>query len=165
MKRLVPCLLVLALLLDPSAAARPAKATTANKNVAVTNVNNVAVNFDASTAVASVELFKGKKHRILVISANASTTDPCTFEIAPRVNGLTSFELGLIPAHGDLKFSGALGLTVSSTWGIDLDELESDNPGVIINQPLVVDLLTDNFSPDVSTATFNVGLVVQLVKR
>ena len=71
----------------------------------------------------------------------------------------------MIPAHGDLKFSGALGLTASSTWGIDLDELEADNPGVIINQPLVVDLMTDNFSPDVSTATFNVGLVVQMVKR
>jgi hypothetical protein len=165
MKRLIPCLIVLAVVLDPSAAAGAAKATTVNKNVAVANVKAVSVDFEVSTAVATAELLKGKKHRILIISAFATTTDPCTFEIAPRVNGLSALTLGLTPAHGDLKFSGALGLTTSAEWGLDLDEQEVFNEGFFLNQPLVVELMIDNFSPDVSTATFDAGLVVRMEKR
>jgi hypothetical protein len=165
MTRLVPCLLVLALLLDPSAAAGAAKEAVPNKNVAVVSVTGAAVPFATSTAVAKASLAKGRKHRILIISGSATTMNPCMFIVVPQVNGIPPGTLGLSPAYGDLKSSGAFALTASAEWGLDLDTLEAANPGVFLNKPLVVELMVTNLTLEVETATFTAGLVVRLEKR
>lgn len=166
MKRLaLGLLLVVALVAVPTLASGPAKATAANKNVAADNTLGVSGSLDTGTVLATASLAKLHKHNVLTISGAGSTVDPCTFEIVPVVNGIQGVLLGLTPAHGDLKFSGALGQTVSSTWGLDVDAIEADNPGVFANKPLTVDLQVTNFSRTADPSTFNGTLVIRQDKR
>jgi hypothetical protein len=166
MKRLVLAAAALAaVIVVPTLASGPAKVALANKNVAVANAVNVSAGAEQPTTLASVDLNKALKHRILVVSGSATTTDPCTFDIVPVVNGLDGASLGLTPAHGDLKFSSAAGLTASATWGLDVDALEVDHPGAILGQPLNVVLQVTNHSFTADPSSFGGSLVVELEKR
>jgi len=166
MKRLVLAAAALAaVIVVPTLASGPAKVALANKNVAVANAVNVQAGAEELTTLASVDLNKGLKHRILLVSGTATTIDPCTFDIEPVVNGVSAGSLGLSSAHGDLKFSAAAGLTVSATWGLDLDALELDHPGDFLGQPLHVELRVVNHSFTADPSTFAGSLVAQLEKR
>src|SRR5262245_20678550 len=77
MKRLVLAAAALAAaIVVPTLASGPAEAALANKSVAVANAVNVSAGAEVPTNLASVDLDKALKHRILVVSGTATTTDP-----------------------------------------------------------------------------------------
>lgn len=117
---------------------------------------------DPDSLILEATIKKGLKKRVVTVEATVTTSAPITFEFWPTVNGIP---VGPAPAHGDLKFSGALGLSASGVWWLDLDAAELAHPGLFVGKPLVVQLRGSNFSLNIPTASVTATMIVRLEKR
>jgi len=125
----------------------PARADAVSSPGKVTAVRSaVGLNVDNSPLPTTVQLVKGKRRYLLVVSGVLSgyAPTPGTFiGLGATVNGF-DFE----PFDGNMSriFQQCAGdatggfCTVSGTWFVDLDAMEATHPGTFVNVPLSVSL-------------------------
>ena len=123
-------------------------------------------------------LKKGKPKRVVVVEATmtkgvATPGAPVTLSMFPDVNGvlMEPDASGGVSGPGPLEDCGGFGInppafscTLTGTWWLDLDAAEAANPGVFINQPLVVTLHGGDFA-GMGVVPVDVTMSVRLEKK
>lgn len=113
-----------------------------------------------TVGVGSVTLAKGKKHSNMVVDVtvsyfNVSELSNPVFSL--KVNGHPVPPLSwMFTCPADVLYLNSM------TWWVDLDDLEQQNPGEIIAQPLSIDL---QLSPEIPIPTTASGMIIQMGAR
>jgi hypothetical protein len=113
----------------------------------------------------TVTIAKGKKKRNLVIDVMANyfnTVDGVQPEWRAKVNGIA-----VSPATWLQRRCPAGEICLdSTTWWVDLDDLEASNPDTIVGEPLAVTIeVTDASGPHPSSSGFIFQLAARLEKK
>lgn len=120
----------------------PARADAASSPGKVTAVRSaVALTVDSSPVPTTVQLVKGKRSYLLVVSGmlsgNAATGT--LIGLGAKVNGVDFEPIDL--NNSRIFQQCAVGFcTITGTWFVDLDAMEAVNPGMFVNMPLSVSL-------------------------
>src|SRR5262245_25239871 len=147
------------------AAVTPARGamTLEGKKASYKSLTGVAIPQGPPVTVATLAIEKGKKKRVLEVDATIVETSNVATGIGliVEVNGVAMEPTGATYQVIEGCSASLINCTVQGTYWLDLDQAEAANPGVFINQPLVITLQATSAG---SPSTGNDSLRWRLVK-
>lgn len=141
--------------------AQSVSGTTSGKQSAFVRYTNILVLPSSGTVgVGSVTLDKGKKKRHLVADVTVSYSNPS--ELTHPLFSLEVNGIAVPPFSWLFTCPPTTQCLNSMTWWVDLDDLEEQNLGQIVSQPLNVELRLGSEVPFPSTAS---AIIIQMGAR
>jgi len=139
MKRTLNTLIGCTLILVGGLPAWADSTSSPGKSAAYTSLSGVGIT-TAEAEVATVTILKGKKKRVLEVEGTAieSTNVVTAMGAKAYVNGVPMEPNGTNYQVHETCSASVINCTVTGHWWLDLDAAEAANPGLFINQPLIV---------------------------
>jgi hypothetical protein len=156
--------------------ASPAAGLNGSQNGFTSTASNFSIAYPAGTTVAAaVAVTKPRKKRLLFVDATLQVLTVAgageTIRMYPRMNGSIGADPNSATPATDAVVkvctSAAGGdyptCSLTGTWWLDVDAYESGNPGALLDQPILVEMMLETPAGNVTSA--NISMRVQLLRK